>query len=653
VRSASEVAGALDHAHRLGIVHRDIKPENIMLQDGHVLVADFGIGKAISDTTADTLTQVGMSVGTPAYMSPEQAVGEDVDGRSDLYSLACVLYEMLVGEPPFTGPTAQAVIAKRFVQTPADVTALREGVSREIARALQRALSRIAIDRFDTAREFAAALLETATEPAPRSAKLEVPERSVAVLAFESAGGDTDDEFFADGVTEEILTALAQHPELKVAGRASSFSFKGKTIDPRQIAEQLGVRTLLEGSVRRSRDRVRITARLVDATDGYQLWAERYDRRLEDVFAVQDEIAAAITEKLRATLAVDSAARRQRTTASVEAYEAYLKGRALLYRRGRYIKAALAQFERALEYDPTYALAWAGIADTCSLQAYFGQVRTVDARDRAREASEQALRHGPDLAEAHAARGFYEMVFEWNWKGAEAHFSRGDALDPSYMQGAAWYAMFFRGCLCGEWPASIAIMESLVARDPLSAYVQGMYSAVLGFGTGTPAGLAASHRAGELDPDAFMTWFSGQCAWCGTDDAVGMRRTSEMAWSVSGRLMFSLVIYGLWCAQQGERETARLVLDELDARAPREPALHFSRGVIALMVGDRARGEPMLQQAIAERDPQVWMWGPVWPAFPMLRELADDPAYRAVREASGIAGFLRERSARASGANAE
>ena len=649
VRYAVEIAGALEHAHRADVVHRDIKPENILLQDGHALLADFGIGKAVDDASTGTLTQVGMSVGTPAYMSPEQAVGEDVDGRSDLYSLACVLYEMLVGEPPFTGPTVQAVIAKRFVQTPADVTALREGVSREVARALQRALSRVAIDRFDTAKEFAAALVETAPEPTPRSAKLEAPDRSVAVLAFESVGGDDDDEFFADGVTEEILTALAQHPELKVAGRASSFSFKGKAIDPRQVAEQLGVRTLLEGSVRRSRDRVRITARLVDATDGYQLWSERYDRRLEDVFAVQDEIAAAITEKLRATLAVDSGARRQRTTASVEAYEAYLKGRALLYRRGRYIKAGLAQLERALEFDPTYALAWAGVADTYSLLAYYGQLKPEDARDRAREASAQALRHGPDLPEAHAARGLFEMVFEWNWKRAEEHLSRGYALDPSYVQGTAWYAVFFLGQLCGEWLAALALMEQLVARDPLSAYVQGMYGAALGLGTGTPAGLAAARRACELDPDAFVSWYAAVIAWSGTNDAVGMRRTAETAWSLSGRSVHALTVYGSWCAQHGQRDTAGLVLDELCARAPREPASPASRGVLALMLGDRARGELALKQAIAERDPQVFASVRPAEAHP-IAVLADEPAHRALLEESGIAAFLRERAVRTSGA---
>ncbi len=648
VRFAVEIAGALEHAHRADVVHRDVKPENILLQDGHALLADFGIGKAVDDAGAGTLTQMGMSVGTPAYMSPEQAVGEEVDGRSDLYSLACVLYEMLVGEPPFTGPTVQAVIAKRFVQTPADVTALREGVSREIARALQRALSRVAIDRFDSAADFATALTEIAPVQATPHAKANAPDRSVAVLAFESVGGDADDEFFADGVTEEILTALAQHPELKVAGRASSFSFKGKTVDPRQVAEALGVRTLLEGSVRRSRDRVRITARLVDATDGYQLWSERYDRRLEDVFAVQDEIAAAITEKLRATLAVDVGARRQRTTASVEAYEAYLKGRALLYRRGRYITAGLAQLEQALKHDPTYALAWAGVADTYSLLAYYGQLRPADARDRAFEASEQALRYGPDLAESHAARGLYELCFGWHWAKAEEHLAHARTLDPSYVQGSLWYAFFVLGSLCGEWPAAIALAEETVARDPLSAYAHGIYATTLGFGTGTPAGLAAARRACELDPESFGSWHQALCAWCGTDDPVGVRRTAETAWALSGRSIISLFAYGIWCVHHGDSDTGRLVLDELCARAPREPALHFTRGALALLLGDRARAEPALRLAIVERDPQVFQTMHLHAVFPMLRELADDPAYRAVCEESGVAAFLRERAARAS-----
>ncbi|MBI3982022.1 MAG: protein kinase [Gemmatimonadetes bacterium] len=215
VRIGQEVAGALDYAHRHGVVHRDVKPENIMLHEGHALVADFGIGKAVSAVEGDTFTQTGATVGTPAYMSPEQAAGEPVDGRSDIYSLGCMLYEMLTGEPPFTGPTVQAVIAKRFVQTPADITALRDGVPRPVARAVQKALARTPIERFETGQMLAMALGAMEEKPARTAA----PEKSIAVLPFANMSADPENEFFADGITEEILNALAQIAELKVAGR--------------------------------------------------------------------------------------------------------------------------------------------------------------------------------------------------------------------------------------------------------------------------------------------------------------------------------------------------------------------------------------------------------------------------------------------------
>jgi serine/threonine-protein kinase len=221
VRLASEIAGALDYAHRHGVVHRDIKPENIMLHDGHAMVADFGIGKALSAIDSEAVTQTGMIVGTPAYMSPEQAAGERVDGRSDIYSLGCLLYEMLAGEPPFTGPSLQAVIAKRFVQTPADVTALRDGVSRPVARALQKALARTPIDRYDTAALFNAALSAAAAAAVPGRAA--APEKSIAVLPFANLSADPENEFFTDGITEEILNGLASITDLRVAGARRRF----------------------------------------------------------------------------------------------------------------------------------------------------------------------------------------------------------------------------------------------------------------------------------------------------------------------------------------------------------------------------------------------------------------------------------------------
>ena len=301
LRITREVASALDYAHRHNVVHRDIKPENILLHEGAAMVADFGIGKALSAQGA-SLTQTGLSLGTPAYMSPEQAAGDlGTDGRSDLYSLGCVLYEMLTGEPPFTGVSAQAIIAKRFVAPIPRIQATRD-VPAAVDTAVTRALARTPADRFPSAAEFAAALLaisrdsdsgERATASAARA-----DARAIAVLPLANMSADPENEYFADGMTEEIINALGKLPGIHVASRTSSFAFKGKDVDVREIGDKLGVTTVLEGSVRKVGNRIRLTAQLINVESGYHLWNETYDRQLEDVFAVQDDISRAIVEAL-------------------------------------------------------------------------------------------------------------------------------------------------------------------------------------------------------------------------------------------------------------------------------------------------------------------------------------------------------------------
>ena len=305
LRITTEVADALQYAHGRGIIHRDLKPENILLSAGHAFVADFGIARALTHAGDDRLTGTGLALGTPAYMSPEQAAGEQaVDAQSDIFALGCVVYEMLAGEPPFQGPTPQAVLARRLTGPAPSLRSRRADLSEAVAAAVARALAQVPVDRFSTAAEFASSLAGgidqtdatgAATIPAVRGT---TSDRSIAVLPFSDMSPERDQEYLADGIAEEIINALTRIGSLRVAARTSSFAFKGRNEDVGQIGRKLKVSTILGGSVRKAGSRLRVTAQLVNVTEGYQLWSERYDRELADVFAVQDEIAESVVGAL-------------------------------------------------------------------------------------------------------------------------------------------------------------------------------------------------------------------------------------------------------------------------------------------------------------------------------------------------------------------
>jgi len=298
---AREVADALGYAHSHNILHRDIKPANILLSAGHALVTDFGIARTITATGGGQLTEVGTPLGTPAYMSPEQVDGSQyIDGRADIYSLGCVLFEMLVGEPPFRGSTLTAIIANRLSSSTPSPRATRALVPEAIDAAVRKAMASLPADRFSKAAQFAEALgTAGASGPSPAAA----PDRSIAVLPFTNQSSDPETEYFSDGIAEEIINALAQLPGLQVAARTSSFAFKGKGADIAEVGAKLKVATVLDGSVRKAGNRVRITAQLVSVSDGYHLWSERYDSELDDVFAIQDHIARAIAQRFEVMLA--------------------------------------------------------------------------------------------------------------------------------------------------------------------------------------------------------------------------------------------------------------------------------------------------------------------------------------------------------------
>ncbi len=607
IRLAVEVAGALDYAHRHNVVHRDIKPENIMLQDGHALVADFGIGKALEESqlpegsrdVKEALTQTGMSIGTPAYMSPEQAAGDAADGRSDLYSLGCMLYEMLIGEPPFTGPTVQVVLAKRFVQTPADVAGLRDGVPKPVARALQKALARSPADRHDTAGLFAAACGEVERG----EQRSDVPEKSVVVLPFENMSADRETDYFADGISEEIINALTQCPDLRVAARTSAFSFKGKQDDLRTIAEKLQVRHVLEGSVRKAGSRLRITAQLISAADGFHLWSERYDREMTDIFAIQDEIASAIAAKLQVTLGAGEIAQLAKpATASLEAYDEYLKGMALMHRRGVGILEAIECFRKATLKDPTYAPALAGLAHALALAAFWGMADPEEGRQAARDASARALAADSNLVAAQVAAAMVAIAVEFDRTKAAHAWDRAVALGLTDVDARASRALFHLCYVEGDFAAAIRELRQTLASDPLNHALHSQLGLALTFGGDHAEAIAEARQAITMDPRSFFGYWvlihallvNGQDEEVLSTGVATMRRFGRNSWILLG-------LAGAYAAL-GRLEEASAIYDELTARSRTEYVQPTVLAMTAISVGRREEAVAWLARAAASRD---------------------------------------------------
>ena len=632
-----EVADALSFAHSRDVVHRDIKPENILFQAGHAVVSDFGIARAITAAASGTRTEAGIPIGTPGYMSPEQAAAElHLDGRSDVYSLGCVLYEMLAGGPPFTGPTPQAVLARHSLDPVPALRTVRQAVPLAVEQAVMKALEKMPADRFTTATEFADALR---TPPAGRPAPAPAAAKSIAVLPFANLSPDPENEYFSDGITEEIINALGHLPGLHVAARTSSFAFKGKSTGIGEVGARLRVATVLEGSVRRAGSRVRITAQLVNVADGYHLWSERYDRELDDIFAIQDAIARTIAHRLELALAGPAGDLLVTPpTENLVAYQLYLKGRYFWNQRGSGLAKALDCFQQALLLDERFALAHAGVADAYTLLAFYGFRPPRDVMPRAKAAAQRALALDDALAEAHCSMGFIHLVYDWDWAAAERELRRAIALNPRYVLARYWYAS-----LCtskGRYDESITEDERAVEMEPLSVFTNTHLAWMLLTARRPARAIEQLHKAIELDPHfALAHWLLG-CADAFESQWEDALAEFKLAVELSHRLPWMVAALAVAYAEAGRTEEARRLLEELRGRASREHVRAVSLAGIYSALGQTDEAFVWLERAYEERDVAFAFFRGNLPATAFMgvatRNLMSDPRYQVLLRKIGL-----------------
>ena len=639
LKLASQVASALDYAHRHGVIHRDVKPENILLHEGEAVVTDFGIALAVREAGGTRLTGTGLSLGTPHYMSPEQAAGEhDIDARSDVYSLAAVVYEMLAGEPPHTGPTLPIIIAKLLTQSPAPLRLLRRTVPEGVSQAVAKALAKAPSDRFPSALEFAQALdASPAMTTAPAR---DLP--SIAVLPFTDMSGEQSNEYFGDGMAEEIINALSSLDDMRVAARTSSFAFKGQNVDVRSIGQRLDVGAVLEGSVRRAGDRLRITAQLINVADGYHLWSQRYDRQMADVFAIQDDISRSIVDSLRVKLLGRTEKRLVHPpTKDLEAYNLYLKGRYFWSQRGQGLRKGLACFTEAIDKDPQYPAPLTGMADCNNMLAWYGMVPPREAFAAAREAALRALAIENDCAEAHTSLAFVNMFYDWDWVAAEREYLRALELKPSYATAHHWYGEYLLAA--GRFDEALVEASNAQESDPLGLIIHAFRGLAYYFSRRFDEAIAVCHRAMDMGQSFIPThlWLGLAYEQCGRrQEAVEVLRQAS-TFPDAGPFLLGFLGHAL--GRAGHLSEARDTLDELRTLGERAYVSPFSLALVHLGCGDLEESLSALERAADER--ACWL---VWLGVdPIFDELRAEPRFQTLLELIGLRKLLSSQGGRA------
>jgi serine/threonine-protein kinase len=673
VHFAGQVAEGLAEAHRLGVIHRDLKPQNIMIdREGNARIMDFGIARALK---TKGITDPGMIIGTPDYMAPEQFEGKDADQRTDIYALGAILYEMLTSGPPFEGETPLVVAMKHKTERPRDPRETNPQVPEALSRLILRCLEKDREKRFQSAEEvladlrtigrqipltgvtsggvtktlrfrmkrplrlglIAAAILVVAstgylffgrkgkTEGTPGGAAVapSAYKSSLAVLPFEDLSSLKDQAAFSSGITDDLITKLSTIGQLKVISRQSVMRFKSVDKDIREIGKELGVENILEGSIQREKDNIRVNVKLTRAQDGANLWGETYDRKVESIFMVQDEISRAVVNALRIELvAGQDYMLVKRYTQDPDAYNLYLEGRLEWDKRTETgLKRSIELYEEAIGKDPKFALAYAGISDAFSVLARLGLARPADVYPKAKEAAEKALQIDDTLAEGYIALAFIKYSYDWNWLDAEIDFSWAIGLNPNYATAYQYYGSLLSNL--GRFDEAMAKFEKARELDPSSLPIKASIATLHYYARQYDEAIRVWREIQKADPGLNWVCFNlGQAYLQKGSAKKALKEFEKAALKPEGSTLGS---FGRACvyAATGKKEKAEAEFQALVGRSKQAYVPFYYMAAISAALGEKDRAFEYLAMSYAERDAEQ-----IYLKFdPQLDPLRDDPRF--------------------------